>query len=322
MLIATLPTLVGPEAQNLSEEILKHPLIDAVRYNTGGDSPYAPKQILETLKPIADRHGKILYVDLEGRQIRVARWTPFSRGVATLNRDFTIELPGQIHFRRAGWCDIMNALPEERKIFFKPHRMREEYYLGESQSVNVVTKNFEVKGYLQDFDFEYIKAAVELGISHFMLSFVESMEDISEFRGAYYAHGVGRDLPKPNLVLKIESLKGLEFVKRLSKKTPKEFQLMAARDDLFLSFVDRRSEFLDALKLIVKRDKNAILASKIMSGLLDYSNEVTIGDMTDIVLMNRFGYKHFMLPDELANCFTLAMQDWQEIILPLLRGKI
>jgi len=304
MLIATLPTFTGTKAQNLSEEILKHPLIDAARYNTGGDSPYAPKQILEILKPIADRYGKILYVDLEGRQVRVARWTPFSRGVATLNRDFTIELPGQIHFRRAGWCDIVNAKPEERKIFFKPHRMREEYYLGESQSVNVIAKNFEVKGYLQDSDFEYIKTAVELGISHFMLSFVESIEDISELR----------DLPKAHLVLKIESQKGIEFVKKTPKKTLKKFQLMAARDDLFLSFVDRRSEFLDALKLIVKRDKNAILASKIMSGLLEYSSEVTIGDMTDIVLMNQFGYKHFMFSDELADCFTIAIHDWQEII--------
>ena len=253
MLIATLPTLTGVEAQNLSEEILKHPLIEAVRYNTGGASPYTPKQILETLKPIADRHGKILYVDLEGRQIRVARWTPFSMGVATLNRDFTIELPGMIHLRRAGWCDIVNALPEERKIFFKPHGTKAEYYLGESQSVNVVAKNFEVKGYLQSTDFEYIKAAVELGIFHFMLSFVESLQDTSEFYGAYYAYGAGRALPKPRLVLKIESQKGIELVRKTSKKTLKEFQLMAARDDLFLSFVTQRSGFFEGLKLIVEK---------------------------------------------------------------------
>lgn len=323
MLIATLPTLTGPHAQNLSEEIIRHHLIKAVRYNTGGDSPYTPKQILEILKPIADRYGKTLYVDLEGRQIRVAKWTPFSMGVVTLNRDFVIELPGMIHFRRAGWLDIVNALPEERKIFFKPRRTKEEYYLGESQSVNIVAKNFEVKnGYLAGRDFEYIKEACGLGINQFMLSFVESLNDTSEFYRTYYEHGVGRDLLPPQLVLKIESQKGIELIENLSKKMLSEFQLMAARDDLFLSFVNKRSEFLNALKLIIKKDPNAISASKILTGLLEYPNEVTIGNMTDIVLMKQFGYKHFMLSDELSDCFALAMQDWQEIILPILRGKI
>ncbi|MBI2449963.1 MAG: hypothetical protein HYV47_00330 [Candidatus Nealsonbacteria bacterium] len=322
MLIATLPTLTGTETQNLSEEILRHSLVDGARYNTGGASPYTPKQILETLKPIADRYKKILYVDLEGRQARVAAWTPFSRGAVTLNRDFNIELPGKIHFRRGGWCDIVNALPEERKIFFKSHRTKEEYYLGESQSVNVVAKNFEVKGYLYGDDFEYIKAAVELDISHFMLSFTESLYDVVDFYAAYHEHGTINDLPNPQLVLKIESQKGIEFVKKSSRHFLREFRLMAARDDLFLSFADKRPEFLSALKLIIKKNPKAILASKILSGLLDYPYEVSVGDMTDITLMNHLGYRHFMLQDELADNFELTMQNWQKIIVPLLREKL
>ena len=321
MLIATLPTLTSPESRRLSEEILKHPLIESARYNTGGDSPYTPKQILEILKPIADRYGKVLYIDLEGRQMRVAHWSPFSRGAVTLNRDFVIELPGQIHFRRAGWCDIINALPEERKIFFRPHRTKEEYYLGESQSVNIIARNLEVKGYLENLDFAYIKAAIELGMRHFMLSFIESPQDMSEFRRAYRACGMDCSLPAPQLVLKIESQKGMDFVKSLPKNMPKNLQLMAARDDLFLSFIKKRFEFLDALRIIVRKDKKAILASKIMSGLLTGPQELTIGDMSDISLMSQFGYKNFMLSDELADLFELAIQDWQEIIVPLLEGK-
>jgi hypothetical protein len=116
------------------------------------------------------------------------------------------------------------------------------------------------------------------------------------------------------VVLKIESLKGIEFVRRTPRKILKEFQLMAARDDLFLSFVDKRPEFLDALKLIVEKDRKAILASKIMSGLLEYPYEATIGDMADIELMRQFGYKYFMFPDELADCFELTMRNWQEVI--------
>ena len=320
MLIATLPTLTGSAAKRLSEEIIKHPLIKAVRYNTGGDSPYSPKEILETLKLIADCYKKPFWVDLEGRQIRVGRWNPYSRGAVTLNRDFTIELPAMIHFRRAGWFNVLNALAKERKIFFKPQKTRQEYYLGESQSVNIVAKNFEVQGgYLAGPDFEYIKAACELGISRFMLSFVESSSDISEFYRAYWAQGVGRALPPAQLILKIESQKGVKFVRKLSKKKLQKFHLMAARDDLFLSFMEKPIEVLNGLKLIVKKDPEAVLASRIMSGL-ERDGELSLGDMEDIVLMSQFGYKHFMLSDGLSDYFKQAMQDWQEIILPLL-GK-
>ncbi len=318
MLIATLPTLTGIEAERLSEKILSHPLIGAVRYNTGGDSPYKPKQILDILKPMADRHGKSFYVDLEGRQVRVARWSPQSSGVAVLNRDFTIELPALIHFRRAGWFDVIGAKPEERKIFFKPRRTKDEYYLGESQSVNIVAKKFEVKRYLGGLDFEYIAVSVKLGISTFMLSFVEGFEDRVEFYKSYYRNGSNRGLLSPKLVLKIESQKGIEFVSWLPDALSEEFQLMAARDDLFLSFVNNRAEFLDAVRLIVKKDPKAILASRIMSGL-ESQGELTIGDLADLALMKRFGYRNFMLSDGMADCFDSAMQDWQEIMMPILK---
>ncbi len=321
MLIATLPTLTGTQAEKLAEEVIKHPGIDGVRYNTGGDSPYAPKHILEIIKPLIDRYQKAFYVDLEGRQMRVAHWTPQSRGVVTLNRDFDIELPGKIHFRRAGWFEIISALPEEKKIFFKPVRTKEEYYFGESQSVHVIAKNFEVRGYLGGLDYEYIQESVNLGIANFMLSFVEEWADVMEFEETYQACGRGRDLPKSNLVLKIESQKGIELVEKNSKRTLAEFQLMAARDDLFLGFVQKRNRILDALKLIVAKNPRAILASKIMMGLLEYPHELTLGDMTDIKLMSQFGYKHFMLADELTDCFEEAMKNWQEIVLPVLGKK-
>ena len=118
----------------------------------------------------------------------------------------------------------------------------------------------------------------------------------------------------PKLVLKIESQKGIEFAKKTPKKVLKKFQLMAARDDLFLGYANKRSEFLDSLEMIAEKDPNAILASKIMSGLSEYPNELTIGDMADMALMKQFGYKHFMFQDELADCFAMAIRNWQEII--------
>lgn len=315
MLIATLPTMVSAQSKKMAEIIISHPLIGGVRYNTGGASPYTPRQILETIKPVADSCGKTLYVDLEGRQVRIAGWTPFSRGTVTLNRDFTIELPAKINFRKMGWFEVVNALPEERKIFFEPCRTKQEWYLGESQSVHILAKKFEVRGYLNDSDLEYMAEASDLGIPNFMLSFVEYSSDVREFLNAYKK--INHVLPD-KIVLKIESQRGVKLLEGLSLH--KRYRLMAARDDLFLAFADKRSQVLNALKLIIKTDPEAILASRLMSGLLGYQEELTLGDITDIALMGKYGYKNFMLADEMTDVFESAMQNWQNIALPLLES--
>lgn len=323
MLIATLPTLKRDFDLKRIDEILSNPLVVSARYNTGGDTPYTPSEILQKIAPLAQRHRKKLYIDLEGRQMRIARWTPQSRGCVTLNCDFEITLPASIHFRRVGWFNIISALPQERKIFFTPQKTREEYFLGESQSVHIVAKDFSVRGYLRKQDRKYIKAAVKYGINAFMLSFVEGFKDINEFYDFHDAPWarVFRKSSSPELVLKIESTKGMEWLKTLGNTNSTGLKLMAARDDLFLSFVDKRQEVIPALRLIIEKDPEAIVASRLLSGL-EVSGEVTIADMADIILMHQLGYRHFMLSDELADNFAAAMRDWQKIIIPLLSRKI
>lgn len=267
------------------------------------------------LKPIAEKFHKPLWVDLEGRQVRVAEWTPFERGSVVLNRDFEIELPGKIFFRRAGWCEITYADAQNRKVYFQPLSGRTGYFLGKSQSVHVVAKRFEVKDYLGGLDENYIQAAASLGIKQFMLSFVESLQDLEVFSESYHAcQNSSVNLPLES-VLKIESQKGMEFVKSLN--SVKGFSLMAARDDLFLSFVNNPKNFLDAVKIIVQKDSNAIVASRLMSGL-EQGEGLTLGDMTDLALMSSNGYKNFMLSDELSRNFDNAMTQWENIALPIL----
>lgn len=320
MLIATLPTLMNDSSLRLAQEIISHPLVEAVRYNTGGDSPYTPRQILEMIKSITDFYKKTFYVDLEGRQVRVAHWTPQSRGVVILNHDFQLELPAKIHFRRMGWFEVTGVKTAERKIFFEPRQTKQEWFLGESQSVHIVAPTFKLIGkYLSNLDFFYIQAAGDLGINHFMLSFVEKVDDIVNFAETY------RDNPNvaytalPITVLKIESQAGIELVRRMPSQflTDHHLSLMAARDDLFLSFIEQRAEFFDALKIIIDKDPRAILASRILAGL-ETNDEVSWGDMADLILMKQLGYKHFMFSDELSSRFSWVIEDWQKIIEPLL----
>lgn len=321
MLIATLPVLAGSDSIALAEKIISHPLVGDVRYNTGGSSPYSPRKITEILASMAKAYRKELYIDLEGRQVRVAKWSLQSRGSVVLNHDFELELPGIINFRGCGWFKIIGAKPEQRKIYIEPKRSKAENFFGESQSVNVVAKKFVVKGNLGGSDLAFMKAACRYGVDHFMLSFVESRQDIANFYRQHLklARTFSEMIPKPELILKIESRKGIELVRSWSADDYPECRLMAARDDLFLSMVNEREKYLGALQLIIEKDPQAIVASRLMSGLLEANEEMTSGDMADLALMSRFGYKHFMLSDSMSRCFDIAMEDWQKIALPLLR---
>lgn len=322
MLIATLPTLVSDKDLVLTERILSHPLIDGVRYNTGGASPYSPEEILSKLAPLAKENQKKLYIDLEGRQVRIAEWSPFASGTVALNHNFEIELPGKIHFRGLGWFEIINADPEKRTIFFDAGNYNSKYYLGKSQSVHVVASKFKVQEYIANHDGDFISAAIKSGVRSFMLSFVESFEDLSEFHSLFGACDLD-EIGPPEIVLKIESIQGVKFIRRISKKLIRadNLRLMAARDDLFLAHVDKRAQFLETLELIIEKDPEAIVASKIMSGL-ESENGLTIGDITDITLMAQLGYKNFMFSDELTKRFNLAIDNWENVAKVLIaRGS-
>jgi len=313
MLIGTLGTLVSEKALVQAETMISHPLVAAVRYNTGGDSPFDPLTILTKVKELTDKHNKMLYVDLEGRQLRVARWTPFDSGVVILNRDFSVNPPARIFVRNAGWFDLVAANPADRKVYLENGPDLGNYYFGESQSAHVIGGDFKVAGYLGGLDDDYIETSKKLGIDRFMLSFVEEQADLDEF----YSRFSKKERMKLSLVLKIESQKGVNFIK--DRLMPVNEWLMAARDDLFISFGDKPIGIFEALKLIVKTDPNAIVASRILHGFQS-SGSVTMGDISDVILMSKIGYKHFMFSDGMAKRFLKAVTIWEEIA-PYLKGK-
>lgn len=306
MLIGTLPTLVSDSSLILAERMISHPLVLGVRYNTGGDSPFEPMEILTRMKELTDKYDKTLYVDLEGRQLRLARWTLFKRKALTLNRDFSVVPPAKVHVRGAGWFDLVAADPTQRKIYIDGGPDLGEYYFGESQSVHVIGGDFKVRGYLGGLDREYIRCSIKLGIACFMLSFFEEESDLKEFHSCFPR----RIRRRQHKIFKIESQKALGFIR--NRQIRPDEQLMAARDDLFLSFGDKPIGIIEALKDIIMADPFAIVASRILQGF-QLTGGVTMGDITDIILMSRIGYKNFMFSDGLAKKFSEAIKIWEEM---------
>ena len=165
--------------------------------------------------------------------------------------------------------------------------------IGGGESINIIHPSLEIEGYFTDLDLKWIEAAKKSGIHNYMLSYVEKDSDIDEL--------IKLD-PDAEAVAKIESKKGMEWVKTSYEKYRDNVHLMAARGDLFIELgINRPEKVLKALYKIAKADKEAILASRILTSLVDQPRP-TCSDVTDIACMIQMGYKTFMIGDDI--CFN------------------
>lgn len=302
MLIATLPTV---HEQGLIERIINHPLIGGVRYNTGLCSPYSAQETLKRILNLTRAKEKSLWIDLKGRQLRITKWSyPKYGGQIILNHEIETDGPAVVHFRGGGFSEL--KVIRGSTIYVDPPP---QYAVGEGQSINITGANITVKGYLTPEDRNYISAACQLGLNDFMLSFFEQDQDINEVANCIQ-ESLGYDvLCNPNYVLKIESLKGLDYLRR-NKDRMKNCTLMAARDDLMIQIFHKPS-ILTALEEIIEADSEAICASYLFSSL-SHGEELSLSDYSDLHLMRKIGYKHFLLSDEICRySFNRAMECWQ-----------
>ena len=293
MLITTLPS---PHKLDLVERMYSHPAVSGARYNVGARTVYSPINALNIVNCIATKHHKKLWVDLKGRQLRITKWADPSYGEIELNNEIEVDLPAKIFFRGNHWSNIVAYKGNQIVIDPEP-----KYALGAGQAVNIHGENLKVKGsYLTEIDREYIKAARQLGIHDYMLSFVEEERDMEEV--------LALD-PFARMILKIESPKGLEYV---ANHYNKKYRLMAARDDLMLNIGDNKTQILPALEMLVQKDPSAIAASHLFTSL-DSQGYLGLTDISDLRLLQLMGYKEFMLSDGVSHRhFDEAVKHWQD----------
>lgn len=303
-LIATLPPV---HQRDLFMQIMRHPLVDAVRYNTGIQSPFSVEETLEFIFRVARQCEKPVWIDLKGRQLRIKQWIDPYQGIIQLNHKITVDCPARIFLRGDDSLGITHV-KEDTLYVDQPPR----YALGAGQSVNVHGENLVIDGYLTEGDHEYLHHCCKFEHYNFMLSFVESMQDIWDVETVLLSKGV--ELNATKLVLKIESPLGVQLVKDDSELDLHGYTLMAARDDLFINTPEPKVKVLDALKDLATRDSEAMVASRIFAGI-EQTGSATMADFADIRLMQSFGYKTFMLSDGLcARNFEPAIKAWGEFV--------
>ncbi len=284
--IVTIP----PYAPFLSE-VAAHPLVCGLRLNTvmptKGDEP------LTALLSRLSQLGPPLWVDLKGRQLRVAQaaMPPFTE--VRLSHRIRLRTPADAFFCDGKEHARVVAVEGDRLILLDGPRR----FIGPGESVNIVDPSLQIEGSLTASDRAYLQAMRELGLSHVMLSFVEQHSDVSELREL---------LPGAELVLKIESKRGLDWVRDgyaatgRGDPTARQPRLMAARGDLYVE-VYHPHAILGALRRILAADRHAIAASRIFPSLARGPSAVPdCADISDVAYLITQGYRTLMLGDEVC----------------------
>ena len=274
-LIATLPPYVDHRAL-----IIGHPAVDELRFNTVSPLAGSRGDLLRRLK--GECGEKRLWIDLKGRQLRIAKFAYLPFAYVELTHRISVDLPVAVHFRDCVSKAV--ELVDGNKLILADRPVR---IVGEGEPINILDPSLRVDGYLTPSDRAYVEAAAALGMHDYMLSFAERDEDVEDVLAID---------PKARVIAKIESKRGLEWM----RTRPRRVGLMAARDDLFVNMGDDRADILKALEDILSNDRNAVVASRLLESF-ETSATPSLPEISDVELMRRMGYRNFMLSDTL--CF-------------------
>lgn len=267
-----------PPYASFIDEVVAHPIVSGLRLNTVMPLRESPCELLERLV----KFNKPLWVDLKGRQLRVAEpaLPPFTE--IKLSHAIKVHTPVDAYFSDGNERVRVVAVDGKRLIMEDgPRRM-----VGPGESVNIIHPSLEIEGTLTDTDHVYLAAMKELGLTKVMLSYVESAQDVEEVKSL---------LPNAEVVSKIETQKGLDYAR---KEKSSQGQLMAARGDLYVEVLQPH-KIIPALKSIIQADPNAIVASRILDSLA-WTPVPVSADISDVAFLMEIGYRTFMLGDQVC----------------------
>ncbi|HEY4514572.1 MAG TPA: hypothetical protein VJJ22_00210 [Candidatus Paceibacterota bacterium] len=232
-----------------------------------------------------------LFFDVKGRQLRVEEAKVVGDHLEVDLNHPVYASPGTVvlfkaerehaqlhHVSKGGW-----------RLVFRPRQPESVVVAGES--IHIRAADFRVLSGPQFTNVELAKIAQvkAAGFTRWFLSYVQSARDVAEFREL-----VGKDA---EVWLKIEDQAGLEYVRREFRKAP-GLTLVAARGDMYIE-VAKPHDILPALRLIIERDPEACVGSRIMLSLVR-GNVPDCADFLDLAWLHDVGYRRFMICDELC----------------------
>lgn len=267
-----------PPYASFLKDVARHPLVCGLRLNTVMPLKESPVQVLERLSAL----GQPLWVDLKGRQLRVvgAAIPPYTE--VRVSHRLRVPTPVDAFLSDGDEQARIAAVDGDRLILEDgPRRL-----IGPGESVNIIHPALEIEGTLTELDCTYLAAMREVGLKRVMLSYVERPSDAEEVRSL---------LPGADVLLKIESQRGLAFVREHGSG---QGRLLAARGDLYVEVLQPH-RVVGALRDIIKADPHAVVASRIFDSLARYPVPES-ADIGDVAFLLGLGYRTFMLGDQVC----------------------
>jgi pyruvate kinase len=236
---------------------LKDGRLSGIRLNSAMITNPELDQELNALQQ-ANSGAMPLYFDVKGRQLRVTEvhLNPNYLDL-NLNHPIEVETPCVILFKAGSDHALLERLEEGgRRLIF---RGGPQYMVSPGESLHIRHPSLKVFGsQFTDSELEKIEKVRKAGFKHYFLSYVESQRDVDQF-----IELVGKD---SLIQLKIENKKGLDYVARDFRKT-NNLILVAARGDLYVE-IDKPHEVMKALKLIIAKDPQACVGSRILLSIV------------------------------------------------------
>lgn len=272
--------VTAPPYAEFLDEVVRHPVVSGLRLNTVMPLKETPGEALARLCG----YGLPVWVDLKGRQLRVvgAAVPPYTE--VRLSHPISLDTPADAWFSDGNEPARILGVNGDRLILADgPRRL-----IGPGESLNIPHPSLKIHGTLTETDRAYLEAMRGLGLRQAMLSYVESPADVDEVRAL---------LPGAEVLLKIESPRGLDFARRHKSA---HGHLVAARGDLFVE-VGRPHRIARALREIIAADSEAVVASRLFDSLA-CQPVPSSADIGDAAFLLALGYRTFMLGDQI--CFN------------------
>jgi len=286
-LIATLP--LYPRYRT---DIASHPLVSALRFNTVTPRDASVQSTVDGL--LGAFPGKPLWLDLKARQLRITQFAYLPESYVTINHKISVRTPCTVYFKDCS-SQIEAIVDGDKLLLTRPERI-----VGQGEPINILDDSLQVDGFLTEQDLEYIDAFSRRDQHRYMLSFVQSSHDCEM---------LWQLDPQAEIIAKIEDRRGLRFVSEVYPLMARKPRLMLAADDLYINLGDDKTGMLAALRQVIAADRDAIAASRILTSLHDaqgdHPNEVALGDLAYLWLLESLGFHHLMLSDEICRVRTV-----------------
>lgn len=261
--------------------------ISSIRLNSAQMS--VPELDQELAKIASMNLDKPLYYDIKGRQLRVTEWIKNDNYLdIRINHAIEVDTPTPVLFKAGADVALLHEVLEDGK------RLKflggPKYLVREGESLHIRDASLKVYGeQFTPIELEKIEKVRAAGFQHWFLSYVQTQEDVDEFRKL-----VG---PDAIVNLKIEDKRGLEYVRNHFVKD-KNTNLVVARGDMYVE-LDRPHEILNATKMILDRDPDAIVGSRILLSTI-HDEVPSCADWCELAWLADIGFKNMMLCDELC----------------------